>query len=194
MRSDLHRSAAIVTGGAQGIGRGIVVELARAEAAVLVADLHPEAAEPVVEEVLAMGGRGAAVSVEHCVSEAIRRFGRIDILAKANGGGKIINIASTGGRLGVGFAPAYFAFKAGVINLTQSLAHALGSANTNVNTICPGAVSTVMQDNIKTLRACRRVLRFGSGEKHYRPGAQCRLRLGHELRLVCSVVYTRPLD
>jgi len=71
---------------------------------------------------------------------------------KAQGGGKIINIASVGGRLGVDFAPAYCAAKAGVINLTQSLAAALGADRITVNTVCPGAVSTAMQEAIRTLR------------------------------------------
>jgi NAD(P)-dependent dehydrogenase (short-subunit alcohol dehydrogenase family) len=202
MRIDLHHSAAIVTGGAQGLGRGIALELARAGAAVLVADLHLEAAEIVADEVRAMGCKGAAVrldvsdraSVEHCVAEAIQQFGRIDILVnnagifqndlglalrdadfnhcldvnltgmwrmtqalvphlRAHGGGKIINVASVGGRLGIGFAPAYCASKAGVINLSQSLASLLGPDNINVNTVCPGVVSTAMQENIKALRA-----------------------------------------
>jgi NAD(P)-dependent dehydrogenase (short-subunit alcohol dehydrogenase family) len=68
---------------------------------------------------------------------------------RAQGGGRIINIASVGGRRGVGFAPAYCASKAAVINLTQSLALALGADNINVNTVCPGAVATAMQDEIK---------------------------------------------
>lgn len=69
------------------------------------------------------------------------------------GGGRIINIASVGGRRGVDFAPAYCASKAAVINLTQSLAAALGSANINVNTVCPGTISTAMQNEIRALRS-----------------------------------------
>lgn len=72
---------------------------------------------------------------------------------RAQGAGKIVNIASVGGRRGVDFAPAYCASKAAVINLTQSLAAALGADNINVNTVCPGSISTAMQDEIKPLRA-----------------------------------------
>lgn len=68
---------------------------------------------------------------------------------RAQAGGRIINIASVGGRRGVGFAPAYCASKAAVINLTQSLALALSSDNITVNTVCPGAVATAMQEEIK---------------------------------------------
>lgn len=70
---------------------------------------------------------------------------------KARQAGKIVNIASVGGRQGVDFAPGYCASKAAVINLTQSLAAALGGDNINVNTVCPGSISTAMQDQIRTL-------------------------------------------
>jgi NAD(P)-dependent dehydrogenase (short-subunit alcohol dehydrogenase family) len=72
---------------------------------------------------------------------------------RAHGAGRIVNIASVGGRRGVDFAPAYCASKAAMINLTQSLAAALGPDNINVNAICPGAVGTAMQDQIKALRS-----------------------------------------
>lgn len=201
MRSDLRQSAAIVTGGARGIGRGIALELARAGASVVVADRDQADADIVVDEIRASGREAMALtldvadvlSVERCVANAIQRFGRIDALVnnagifqnelgldlddagfnhcldvnltgmwrmaramvphfRACGGGKIINIASAGGRLGVGFAPAYCASKAGVINLTQSLAIALGADNVNVNTVCPGAIATTMQEEIQRLR------------------------------------------
>jgi meso-butanediol dehydrogenase/(S,S)-butanediol dehydrogenase/diacetyl reductase len=71
---------------------------------------------------------------------------------KAQKGGHIINIASVGGRQGVDFAPAYCASKAAVINLTQSLATALGADNITVNTVCPGSIDTAMQEEIKALR------------------------------------------
>jgi meso-butanediol dehydrogenase/(S,S)-butanediol dehydrogenase/diacetyl reductase len=71
---------------------------------------------------------------------------------KAQRGGRIINIASVGGRRGVEFAPAYCASKAAVINLTQSLAAALGADNITVNTVCPGSIDTAMQEEIKALR------------------------------------------
>jgi NAD(P)-dependent dehydrogenase (short-subunit alcohol dehydrogenase family) len=71
---------------------------------------------------------------------------------RAQGGGRIINIASMGGRRGVDIAPAYCASKAALINLTQSLAVALGADRINVNAVCPAAVATAMQDEIEALR------------------------------------------
>ena len=58
--------------------------------------------------------------------------------------GKIVNVSSIGGRRGGGGLPAYSASKAGVINLTQSIAMQVAPFNINVNTICPGLVWTPM--------------------------------------------------
>jgi NAD(P)-dependent dehydrogenase (short-subunit alcohol dehydrogenase family) len=58
--------------------------------------------------------------------------------------GKIVNVSSIGGRRGGGGLPAYSASKAGVINLTQSIAMQVAPFNINVNTICPGVVWTPM--------------------------------------------------
>jgi len=58
--------------------------------------------------------------------------------------GKIINIASIGGRQGVPFIPHYSASKAGVIVFSQAMALQLAPHNINVNTICPGVIWTPM--------------------------------------------------
>ena len=60
---------------------------------------------------------------------------------QAQGGGKIVNIASIAGRLG-GAIASYSASKAGAISITQSLAADLGPHNINVNAICPGLLWT----------------------------------------------------
>ncbi len=57
--------------------------------------------------------------------------------------GKIVNIASLGGRTGrPGVGVNYAASKAGVIGLTQNLARELGEDNIYVNSICPGPILT----------------------------------------------------
>ncbi|MDI7258969.1 MAG: 3-oxoacyl-ACP reductase family protein [Thermodesulfobacteriota bacterium] len=57
--------------------------------------------------------------------------------------GKIINIASLGGRTGrPGVGVNYAASKAGVIGLTQTLARELGPAGIYVNAIAPGPILT----------------------------------------------------
>ena len=58
--------------------------------------------------------------------------------------GKIVNIASVGGRGGSPIMPHYSASKAGVINLSQSVALQLAPFNVNVNTVCPGMIYTPM--------------------------------------------------
>jgi NAD(P)-dependent dehydrogenase (short-subunit alcohol dehydrogenase family) len=71
---------------------------------------------------------------------------------KAQGSGKIINIASINGRKPWADTPAYSASKAAVINLTQSLAITLGADRINVNAVCPGGVMTAMADQFKQER------------------------------------------
>jgi len=58
---------------------------------------------------------------------------------KAQGGGKIINITSTGFHFGNPNYVHYVASKAGIIALTRCMARELGDFNINVNCIAPGA-------------------------------------------------------
>lgn len=60
------------------------------------------------------------------------------------GGGKIVNMASMGGKLGAAGQAHYAASKAAVISLTQVSATELGAHGINVNAICPGYVLTEM--------------------------------------------------
>ena len=84
---------AIVTGGAQGLGRGTSLVLAEQGADVVVADINLEGAKSVAEEVVAAGRRSLAVhadvadktSVERMVEDALARFGNIDILVNNAG-------------------------------------------------------------------------------------------------------------
>ncbi|NBX18790.1 MAG: 3-oxoacyl-[acyl-carrier-protein] reductase [Proteobacteria bacterium] len=58
--------------------------------------------------------------------------------------GKIINISSVIGLMGNVGQAAYAASKAGLLGLTKSLARELASRNIQVNTICPGYITTDM--------------------------------------------------
>ena len=61
---------------------------------------------------------------------------------RANGGGKIINMASIAGLSPAMNMGAYSISKAGVLMLTQVLATELGDANIQVNALAPGLIKT----------------------------------------------------
>lgn len=79
---------AIVTGGASGIGRATCLALAKAGAAVVVADINEDGARKVAGEVEARGGRAQAQrvdladegSIAAMVESAVRVFGGLDVL------------------------------------------------------------------------------------------------------------------
>jgi 3-oxoacyl-[acyl-carrier protein] reductase len=60
----------------------------------------------------------------------------------AQGGGRIINIASTAGQTGTLSGPAYCASKAGVEGLTKSFARAFAKQNILVNALAPALIDT----------------------------------------------------
>lgn len=61
-----------------------------------------------------------------------------------NGGGAIVNVASTSGLFGDYGLCAYNAAKAGVINLTRAMAVDHAHEGVRVNTVCPGFMVTPM--------------------------------------------------
>jgi 3-oxoacyl-[acyl-carrier protein] reductase len=89
----LDEQIAIVTGSSRGIGRAICVALARQGAIVLGAARKAEAvAEWLMDENAAPGSIVPvalditdAAAIEHCVSEAAERYGRVDILVNNAG-------------------------------------------------------------------------------------------------------------
>jgi ketoreductase len=64
--------------------------------------------------------------------------------------GRIINIASTGGKQGVVLAAPYSASKHGVIGLTKALGLELAKSGITVNAVCPGYVETPMAERVRT--------------------------------------------
>lgn len=70
----------------------------------------------------------------HCIRAMVPRM-------QASGGGAIVNIASVNGLRYFG-NPSYSAAKAGIINLTQSVASEFGPDGIRCNAVCPGSVRT----------------------------------------------------
>ncbi len=90
---DLSGKVAIVTGGGNGIGRGIAMRLAQAGADVYVADIDEAAARVVSEELAAHGSRSASgavdvadqASTDAMVRDVIEKLGKVDILVNNAG-------------------------------------------------------------------------------------------------------------
>ncbi|BCJ61900.1 SDR family NAD(P)-dependent oxidoreductase [Micromonospora endophytica] len=67
----------------------------------------------------------------------------------AAGSGRIINIASTGGKQGVVHAAPYSASKHGVVGFTKALGLELAKTGITVNAVCPGFVETPMAERVR---------------------------------------------
>jgi NAD(P)-dependent dehydrogenase (short-subunit alcohol dehydrogenase family) len=91
--SRLEGLTALVTGGAQGIGRGIVLELVRAGCRVVIADRNLPDAQAAAQDIRSSGHEVIALPVDvtdeqavvDCVDKAIRHFGQIHILVNNAG-------------------------------------------------------------------------------------------------------------
>lgn len=91
--SQFKNKTALVTGGGQGLGRAIALELANNGANIIVGDLNAENAKAVVSEIKAMGRKAVAyyldvtdaATANDCVGHALNCFSRIDILVNNAG-------------------------------------------------------------------------------------------------------------
>ncbi|MFQ5667461.1 MAG: SDR family NAD(P)-dependent oxidoreductase [Candidatus Binatia bacterium] len=66
-----------------------------------------------------------------------------------DGGGNIVNIASSAGLMGQPYSAAYCASKGGVIQLTRALAAEYLTRGVRVNAVAPGGVATPLQQAFK---------------------------------------------
>jgi NAD(P)-dependent dehydrogenase (short-subunit alcohol dehydrogenase family) len=90
----LTNKVAIITGGGDGIGKGIALTFARFGANVVIADRNAEAGEKVASQVRALGRKGLAITtdirnfdqVKVMVSRTVQELGGVDILVNNAGG------------------------------------------------------------------------------------------------------------
>jgi len=93
---NMKGKVSVVTGGGQGIGRAVSLALAGAGSDVLVADVVPESAKSVSEEIKGLGRKSVSVKVDvsnkamvdKMVETALSEFGRIDVLVNVAGIGR----------------------------------------------------------------------------------------------------------
>jgi NAD(P)-dependent dehydrogenase (short-subunit alcohol dehydrogenase family) len=110
--------------------------------------------------VVSAGITGPNTTLETYPSDAWRKVMSINVdgtfycnkavvpLMKANGYGRIVNIASVAGKEGNPNASAYSTSKAAVIGMTKSLGKELAKDNITVNAVTPAAVRTAIFDQM----------------------------------------------
>lgn len=139
---DLSGKVAIVTGGAVGIGLGIVSRLAEAGVSVMIADRSPEDSEIAVNDLTNKGFKVKATTtdvslednVKHLVEETVQAFGKVDILVNNAG----IFFLSVLGLIKVEDMKKVFDVNiVSMINLTQYIARLMqpGSSIINISSI-----------------------------------------------------------
>jgi NAD(P)-dependent dehydrogenase (short-subunit alcohol dehydrogenase family) len=193
----LDGAAAIVTGGAGGLGASIARGLAEAGARVAIADASEAGARVQAEKLGAAGRRAMAVTVdvadagavERMVAEVEGALGPVDVLVNCAGvthrgpaeafpeaqwrrildvnltgvflpsqaagrrmiarrRGRIVNVASIAGHIGLPGTVAYCAAKGGVVMLTRALAVEWAPHGVRVNAIAPSWFATNLGDLI----------------------------------------------
>jgi NAD(P)-dependent dehydrogenase (short-subunit alcohol dehydrogenase family) len=192
MKVSFEKQVVIVTGGANGIGKGIAALYAEKGASVVVGDQEEEAGKQVAETIKDKGGEALFVpadvrveeDIKHLMKTAYETYGRIDVLINnagkglfkspyevtidewddviftnlrsvflgsrtaANymreneGGGAIVNIASTRAMMSEPNSEAYAASKGGIVGITHALAASFAEDGITVNCISPGWIET----------------------------------------------------
>ncbi|MFJ5310083.1 SDR family NAD(P)-dependent oxidoreductase [Streptomyces sp. NPDC088350] len=108
-------------------------------------------------------------SVFRITREVLSRGGMLE-----RGHGRVINIASTGGKQGVELAAPYSASKHGVIGFTKALGKELALSGITVNAVCPGYVETPMAARVRQGYAAH----WGTTEQDVLTRFQAKIPLG----------------
>src|SRR6266542_6035242 len=156
---------ALVTGGGRGIGRAVALALARAGADVAVAartvpEIEAVAAEKLgpVEILVNNAGMHASAPVQRTDDATWAALLAVDLTAPflltraclpamyERHWGRIINVASVAGRIGLKYGSAYAAAKHGLIGFTRSVALEGAKKGVTANAICPSWTETQMMD------------------------------------------------
>ena len=86
-----------------------------------------------------VNAKGVWLGCKYAIGQMMKQTPRADGTR-----GRVINIASIGGLVGLALEPAYCASKGAVVNLTRQLAVDFSPHRINVNAICPGFLATAM--------------------------------------------------
>jgi 3-oxoacyl-[acyl-carrier protein] reductase len=187
---------ALVTGGASGIGAAVVERLRAGGADAHVFDLangddvrDPGALTATVERlprldvlVCAAGVGGDSLHTEEISDEEWRRVHAINLdgvfyanraalpKMKADGYGRIVNVASIAGKEGNPMAGPYSSSKAAVIGLTKAIGKDVAGSGVLVNCIAPAVVDTpilgqISEEHIAYMTARIPLARMGKPEE-----------------------------
>lgn len=104
-------------------------------------ELHSilEETEDQYDRTMNINAKGVWLGCKYAIGQMMKQTPRADGTR-----GRIVNIASIAGLVGLALEPAYCASKGAVVSLTRQLAVDFAPHRINVNAICPGFLATAM--------------------------------------------------